>query len=141
MDRDYTPEATALFSAFAARHGLTYTVETDVPVEVMWTFPVQAKLSLPLTLGLQNCDELNFGVADFWSYFFPFETVVAEFERVLDAWVEGNARVLVTGRRGRVLQVLDDGRWSDVYHANRLWLWRFKGTPKQIVQNVPVAAG
>ena len=87
--RDYTAEAEALFGRFAERHGLSYDVETGVPMEVCWTFPVQPKLSMPLTLGLQNCDELNFGVSDFWSYFFPFQNVADEFERILDAWVAG----------------------------------------------------
>lgn len=84
---DHTAEAEALFRRFAERHGLAYEAETGVPTEVCWTFPEQPKLSMPLTLGLQNCDELNFGVSDFWSYFFPFEDVAEEFERAIDAWV------------------------------------------------------
>jgi len=67
MDRrDYTAEAEALFQRFAERHKLAYEVDTGVPMEVCWTFPEQAKLSLPITLGLQNYDELNFGASDFW---------------------------------------------------------------------------
>ncbi|MDP2046859.1 MAG: Sua5/YciO/YrdC/YwlC family protein [Deltaproteobacteria bacterium] len=45
-------------------------------------------MSLPLTLGLQNSDELNFGVADFWSYFFPFDDVAREFGDHLDLILE-----------------------------------------------------
>jgi len=82
----YTDEATALFSRFAKRHGLHH-LEIDAPVEVLWEFPIQTGLSLPLTLGLQNNDELNFGVPGFWSYFFPFPRIAEEFESCLDAWL------------------------------------------------------
>ena len=132
--RDYTPEAQALFERFAERHGLTYKVETGVPLEVCWTFPVQPKLSLPLTLGLQNCDELNFGVSDFWSYFFPFEKVEQKFERILDAWVTGDARVAVMRGRGRLLQLRDGEKWEAVYGANGC-LFPFRRFPRAIVQN------
>jgi hypothetical protein len=42
---------------------------------------------------LQNNDELNFGVSGFWSYFFPFPKVAVKFEEILDAWIEGRARI------------------------------------------------
>ena len=74
---DYTTEAQALFQRFAERHALSYDVETDMPMEVCSTFPKQPNLSLPITLGLQNSDDINFGVSDFWSYFFPFEDRMA----------------------------------------------------------------
>jgi hypothetical protein len=131
---DHTAEAEALFRRFAERHGLTYTVETEVPIEVCWTFPEQPKLSLPLTLGLQNCDELNFGVSDFWSYFFPFDSVAGDFEHILDAWVTGEARVAVTGFRSRLLQVREGTRWRTVYGASGC-LFPFRWTPFRIVRN------
>jgi len=134
--RDYTTEAEELFRRFAERHTLTYQIETGVPMEVCWTFPEQPKLSIPLTLGLQNCDELNFGVSDFWSYFFPFETVSDEFERILDAWVAGNARVATTGFRSRLLQVREGTRWKTVYGANGC-LFPFRWTPFGFVTNEP----
>lgn len=62
---DYTQEATALFAHFAERHRLAHIVEPDAPIEMLWEFPEQRGLSLPITLGLQNGDELNFGVVDF----------------------------------------------------------------------------
>jgi hypothetical protein len=134
--RDHTAEAEALFHRFADRHRLTYEVETGVPMEVCWTFPVQPKLSFPLTLGLQNGDELNFGVSDFWSYFFPFDAVANKFEHVLDAWVAGDARVAVTGFRSRLLQVRDGARWKTVYGANGC-LFPFRWTPFRFVMNAP----
>ena len=57
MERtDYTTQAEALFGFFAERHGLAYEITPDAPVEVLWTFPEQPKLSMPITLGLQNSD-------------------------------------------------------------------------------------
>lgn len=132
--RDYTAEAEALFQRFADRHGLTYETGTGTPIEVCWTFPEQPKLSMPLTLGLQNCDELNFGVSDFWSYFFPFDAVANKFERILDAWVVGDARVAITGFRSRLLQVREGARWKTVYGANGC-LFPFRWTPIGFVMN------
>ena len=134
--RDYTDEAEALFQRFAQRHELTYEVETGVPMEVCWTFPEQHKLSLPLILGLQNCDELNFGVSDFWSYFFPFEAVADRFETILDAWVAGDARVAIMRGRGRLLQVREAGEWKPVYGAGGC-LFPLRRWARGFVQNRP----
>ena len=135
-ERDYTTEAEAIFARFAARHGLKHEVETGVPMEVCWIFPEQSKLSMPITLGLQNCDELNFGVSDFWSYFFPFEYVAEKFERILEAWVVGDARIAITGFRSRLLQVRDGNRWRTVYGASGC-LFPFRWTPFGFVTNEP----
>ncbi|WP_157123851.1 hypothetical protein [Allosphingosinicella indica] len=132
--RDYSEEAQALFKRFAERHGLIYIVETDAPIEVCWTFPEQPKLSMAMTLGLQNCDELNFGISDFWSYFFPFEKIADEFERMLDAWVVGDARVAVMYGRGRLLQVRKGQQWKAIYGANGC-LFAFRRWPGKYVQN------
>jgi hypothetical protein len=138
MERtDYTAEAEALFRRFAERHGLSYEVETGVPMDVCWSFPEQPRLSQAVTLGFQNADELNFGVDDFWSYFFPFEKVADKFERILDAWVEGDARVAVVGPKGRILQIRDGQRWKSIYRANRLLpIWR---PALRTIQNEPTS--
>ena len=93
----FTADAEELFSRFAGRHQLSYRVVTDAPIEVCWRFPEQSALRLPITLALQNIDELNFGVGNFWSYFFPYPRVSANFEATLDAWVEGRARIILGG--------------------------------------------
>lgn len=124
-----------MFARFAERHGLRYEVDHSAPVEVLWSFPVQNGVTLPIVLGLQNGDELSFGVSDFWSYFFPFEKAAARFEQTLEAWIVGEARIAVTGPCGRVLQVWEDGRWRSVYSANRvLPVWR---TPRRTIENRP----
>lgn len=134
---DYTNEATKLFTRFAERHDLCYDMDTEAPIELLWTFPVQEGLTFPITLGLQNGDEINFGVSDFWSYFFPFEDTAQQVERVLDAWMIGEARIAITGPWGRVLQLWDHGRWTTVYRANRyLPLWR---KPKRTLENMPLS--
>lgn len=133
-DRDFTMEAEALFQRFAERHDLRYTVQPDAPIEVLWEFPEQPKLSLPLSLGLQNGDELNFGVSDFWSYFFPYPTVAEHFDSILDAWVEGRARVGVTGRRSRILQVRKGDVWETVYGAGGC-IWPFRRQPRVFISN------
>jgi hypothetical protein len=133
-ERDYTCEAEALFNRFANKHGLIYEVETGVPMDVCWKFPAQPKLSMPLTLGLQNSDELNFGVWDLWSYFFPFEKVSQNFERILDAWVAGDARVLVLRGRARLLQVRERENWKTVYRADGV-LFLFRRFARAIVRN------
>lgn len=73
--QDYTHEAEALFARIAERRGLRFEIDQKAPVEVLWRFPKQEQLSVPIVLALQNNDELNFGVADFWSYLFPFPQV------------------------------------------------------------------
>jgi hypothetical protein len=129
---DYTRDAEVLFDRFAHRHRLSHGLE-HVPIELCWTFPTQRGLTLPITLGLQNGDELNFGVADFWSYIFPFPDVATEFEEIIDAWVAGAARIAVFGRHVRVLEVCNSGQWRSVYSANRLFPGRAR--PKAFIQN------
>jgi hypothetical protein len=132
---DCTADAISLFTRISRRHGLTH-VTSDAPVEVMWEFPVQEKLVWPITLSLQNFDELNFGVPGFWSYFFPFSSVAEEFERYIDAWVLNQARVVRNRSRvfrisSSVLEILSDGKWRPVYRANgNAW-----PHPKMIIQN------
>jgi hypothetical protein len=130
---DYSDEAAALFARFAERHSFVYRVEPDAPIEVLWEFPEQQSLSLPITLGLQNGDELNFGVADFWSNFFPFEKCTSTFERALDAWVVGDARIVRVPLGGRALQLLDSGRWKTIYRAN--CLLPVRRNPKRTITN------
>ena len=61
---------------------------------------------------------VEFGVSDFWSYFFPFDEVTWEFEGALDAWVRGEARIAVHRGKSRKLQVLEGAEWTTIYGAN-----------------------
>jgi hypothetical protein len=134
---DYSEEATVLFARFAEKHRLVYSVEPDAPIEVMWEFPEQRALSFPITLGLQNGDELNFGVAGFWSSFFPFEKSAKIFERAVNAWVVGNARIVRVPLGGRALQLLEIGRWKTIYRAN--CLLPVPRAPKRTITNHPLS--
>ena len=107
------------------RHELTFTDTQSGQVELLYKFPVQPGLTHPLSLALQNEDELNLGVEKFWSYFFPYEEVEAEFEHILEEWIAGRARIVRYGKsRARDLELLKDGRWEAVYRANGLLLRR-----------------
>ena len=118
--REYSTEAEALFGRLAERHSLHFEVDHSAPVEVLWRFPEQDRLFFPLILGLQNNDELNFGVAKFWSYFWPFPEKAAEFEHIVDAWVIGKARI-VSRVFSEDLQLWGGTQWRKVYSAGRIW--------------------
>jgi hypothetical protein len=127
-------EAEALFSRFADRHQLAFRVDAKAPVELFWEFPAQERLTHPIVLGLQNNDELNFGVADFWSYFFPFPEHSDQFALILDAWVQGTARVVeYTWFRGRSIEVFKNGLWTKIYQANG---YPFQGKRRRIISNI-----
>lgn len=138
MVRDFTMEAKALFARFAAKHELDYKV-LEAPIEVLWEFPTQAKLRHRIVLGLQNNDELNFGVGPFWSYLFPYSDKHSEFENLINKWVEGEARIVP--RPGLIFQTIElqlwcDGGWTNAYSAGSL-TWRKPSTA--ILTNVAVS--
>lgn len=79
---------------------------------------------------------MNFGVENFWSYFFPFPDVEKKFEELIDAWVEGRARIVPKAgllRQVLELQVLEgSGQWKGAYGAASL---SFKKRSPFILQN------
>jgi hypothetical protein len=96
---------------------------SDAPVEVLWEFPIQPGLHHPIVLCLQNNDELSFGVNEFWTYLFPFPDKSAFFERIIDAWVEGRARIVPHPGwllQTLELQILENGVWAEAYSARSL---------------------
>ncbi|WP_319844416.1 hypothetical protein [Terrihabitans rhizophilus] len=62
---NWTAGAEALFASFAERHALRFEKSADANMEVLWNFPAPPRLSIPIELGLQDNDVLNFGVEDF----------------------------------------------------------------------------
>lgn len=113
---------------------LSFRVETDLPAMLFWEFPVQERLRTPIVLGLQNSDELNFGVGTFWSYFFPFPEVADEFNLILDAWIAGTARVVeFAWFSGHSLEIERNGEWTEAYSANG---WPFRGRRKAVYSNL-----
>jgi hypothetical protein len=113
---EFHNKAITLFERFADRHELIYNVEAELEVDVLWTFPVQSKLALPVTLCLRG-DELNFGVEKFWSYYFPFEQAAERFDQTLNMWIKGDARIAIVGKTGRLLQVSEGSSWRTIYRC------------------------
>lgn len=138
-DKDYTPEAEALFGRLAERYELEFVVERGVPMEVLWSFPVQPHLSRPITLGLQNLDELNFGVGDLWTYFFPFPDHAERFEQIVGSWIEGNGRVAVTGSKSCNLQLLEGAVWKTVYSQNGCICFFWMSPKRYLMNDTPPA--
>ncbi len=121
---EFYDKAIVLFERLAARHQLIYNIEVEPEVDILWTFPAQTKLALPITLCLQG-DELNFGVERFWSYYFPYEKVAQHFETTINNWVNGDARLAIFGKNGRLLQVCEETNWKTVYSCGGLFMrWR-----------------
>lgn len=138
-DKDYTPEAEALFGRLAERYKLEFVVERGVPMELLWAFPVQPHLSRPITLGLQNLDELNFGVGDLWTYFFPFPDHAERFEQIVGSWIEGNGRVAVTGGKSCNLQLLEGAVWKTVYSQNGCICFFWMSPKRYLMNDTPPA--
>jgi hypothetical protein len=116
--REFAVEAEALFRRFAERHSLTIEKVGGAPFELSMRLPPQERLSFELTLGLQNVDELNIGVEDFWSHFFPFERSLEVVDAILDDLVAGGCRIATHRHVGvvvrRVLERRENGRWRPV---------------------------
>src|ERR1700730_4479997 len=106
--QSYATEAEELFSRFATRHQLSYHVTEAGELD-------------------------HFGAPGLWSYFFPYPTVCSKFEAILDAWVEGRARIARGGiLKGCRLQVLGEDGWTTIYTARGSGKWETSG---EFVQN------
>lgn len=115
----FEDDAETLFRAFASRHGLLIEKVEQKQVELLMTIPKQKGLSFELTLGLQNGDEVNIGLKELWSYIFPYPSVKAHVEKLLDGIVTGETRLATKRQFGRTvsrtLEYLDGGTWHTGY--------------------------
>jgi len=93
-----------MFRAIADDFGLCIINRHDSPIEVMMDIPKQDGLGFTITLGLQNGDELNIGVDDFWSYFFPYRDCSEFFCKVLRILILGDAHLLYSKQFGRLVK-------------------------------------
>lgn len=57
------------------------------------------------------------------------------FERALDAWIAGKARIVRVALGGRALQLLEGGRWTTIYCAN--CFLPVPRNPKSTITNQP----
>jgi hypothetical protein len=117
--KDFTEQAEQLFRDFAQRHSLIINKVDEPNVELLMRVPKQAGLKFQLTLGLQNIDELNIGINDFWSHFFPYEACKQTVSTALDGLVDGDCRLAIHRQLGRVTRrILEQRRgdeWKTIY--------------------------
>lgn len=116
---EYTQEALDMFHAIAKEHGCAIDVQLEKPVEVLCEL---SRTDSPnnVVLGLQNGDELNFGVHDFWSFFFPYNDVKSLFRSAVSGWFHGRSRLVYFFRGNRLLKIelqvkMKDGGWQRIY--------------------------
>jgi hypothetical protein len=121
---DYTADAEKLFRDFAARHSFLIEKLDNPNVELLMRIPIQSGISFELILGLQNEDELNIGIGEFWSYFFPFEHVRKQVDAALDGIASGECRIATHRQFGRSVKIELERRsgstWVLIYSANKL---------------------
>ena len=134
-------EAEAMFKAIATRQGLRLIAVDNPHVELEMQVPGEAE-ALPVTLGLQNGDELNFGVGPFWSSFFPFASVRGVFEKAAEGRFTGQTRLVEHWRGRRLVRIdmqvrLKDGTWQRIYRQYCTILAPFWTTRQVVVSRVP----
>lgn len=118
---DNAGDAEALFRDLARRHSLAIEKVDEPNVELLMRVPPQPGLSFELTLGLHNGDELNIGIGEFWSEFFPYQNKRQLVSDALDALVAGDCRLAIHTQLGgvvkRVLEQRVNGVWQPIYTA------------------------
>ena len=114
--RDFCEEARALFLSIAADAQLSGTFSNEAPVDVLFKLPRQKGLSLPISLMLQNLDELHFAGTDWQFCWFPFRDVDSDFREAVTGFLKGQYRVKEYWRgnrfRGGKLQGPSDSGWQ-----------------------------
>ncbi|WP_260482449.1 hypothetical protein [Sphingomicrobium flavum] len=118
---------------FAKLHTLNYEF-THEDGAYVWRFAVQPGLVREMQFALSNGDELSFGVADFWSYFFPAPAINDHFFDIVSAWMAGEARIAIFPGRRRRLDIRKNEQWVPVYNANGC-LWPSLRGPREFLNN------
>ena len=101
--------------------------DQSIPVELSFSIPVQPGVKYRVWLGLQNNDELSFGVGSFQVQWFPCTDParVKEFVEAVAGYLSGNYRI-VEHRWGKKcvkaqLQAPDGARWRTLGTCSNLW--------------------
>ena len=115
-----------MFNALAAEYGCSIETQLGDPIEVLCELSREGWPG-KLVLGLQNGDELNFGIDDFWSFFFPFQEVKSLFRKTAAGWLSGRSRLVYFYRGQRLLKIelqvkMEGGSWQRVYTDMRTML-------------------
>lgn len=133
-------DAERLFTDFAKRHSLNIIKEDSDEMEVLFIVPIQDRISFELVLGLQNGDEINIGINEFWSYFFPFASVETHVARILNGLATGDIRMATYRQLGRDisrdLEELTTGVWTRVYRDVCGFKMPLVGTQVCYVRNI-----
>ncbi len=127
---DFTAEAEAIFRRIAAHQKLNIARESETPDEVMFLLSSIDPSHQAVTLGLQNGDELCFGVDGFRSYFFPFGEIKGVFEKAVAGWFTGQTRLAYYWRGKRLVKIylqvkLKNGKWQRIYTEYKTWFLPF----------------
>ena len=104
VEKDNAEPAEAMYRAIASDFGLNIEKVEDAPIELLMEIPKQDGLDFTIMLGLQNRDELNVGVEDFLSYFFPFEKRQASVDQAVRGLISGKAWIAVKHQFGRTVK-------------------------------------
>jgi hypothetical protein len=88
-ERDNIHSASNLYRTLASKHELSFSEKLNADGDVFFVFPKQANLMFDMTLGLQNGDEANIGINDFWSYIFPYQDSVRFLQETIEGLVKG----------------------------------------------------
>tara|TARA_R110000782_G_scaffold58236_7_gene121863 strand:- start:1104 stop:1541 length:438 start_codon:yes stop_codon:yes gene_type:complete len=116
--------------------------DSDVPVEISFTLPVQNGLQHKVWLALQNNDELTFGVNHFQCEWFPCteSSRAEEFVDAVAGWLSGRHRILEHYRGSRCvkaeLQARDEDEWKTLATWSLLWIpFPFRKTFEVLTNN------
>ena len=115
----YADEAEALFTNFAEKHSLNIVKKSEEQMDLSMIVPQQSGLSFEIMLGLQNNDEINIGIGNFWSYFFPFPEVKDKVAIILDGLCTGDTRLATHTQFNkpvfRDLEIFTQTAWERAY--------------------------
>jgi len=102
---DNIESALKLYRTLASKHGLSFSEEANADGDVFLVFPKQNNLMFCMTLGLQNGDEANIGINDFWSYIFPYQDNTGFLEETIEGLVSGTHYVTEYKQFNRVIKL------------------------------------
>ena len=114
-----------MFRRIAERCDLSLVRDDDEDAP-LFTLTTKDGAGDPVTLGLQNTDELTFSVGEFWASFFPYETVQGLFEKAVLGWFGGQTRLACHWRGRKLVRIdmqvrLKHGAWRRIYTEYLTW--------------------
>ena len=130
--RNCRPELAEIFEAFAQRHRLAVNVAEQNATS--YTFEAGGRLHDWLVLSVVEGDEVTLDFAGHAFRYLYRPQRRADFERILDDWVDGAARIVAYEGGGEALERATGAGWSEVLKRN---VGPLRGKPVEIVANAP----